>query len=155
MKLLEETNRIKVAIDKKVKHLKRKIECAIKEEKYLLVWEYLQNFSWLRLGLHEYVFDVCFKSSSLPEDDVRDYVLASLYNKMDLSIEPLIIFTDEEILHSLRYKFSWNRFGVCSYDCGPLTIGKREFVKYKIAAKSLLDLSKNLEEHPHFKICNI
>lgn len=97
----------------------------------------MQNFWWLRLGLHEYAYDVYFQSSPLPEDDVRDHVLVSMYNKFDLSIDPPTIFTDEQLLHSLRYKFSWNRYGVCSYDCGPLAIGKKGFVPYREAAQRI------------------
>lgn len=137
LELKNETERIKASIDRKVKQLKRKIELFIKYKNYPRAWEYLQNFWWLRLGLHEYAYDVYFQSSPLPEDDVRDHVLVSMYNKFDLSIDPPTIFTDEQLLHSLRYKFSWNRYGVCSYDCGPLAIGKKGFVPYREAAQRI------------------
>ncbi|AKL96090.1 hypothetical protein CACET_c26450 [Clostridium aceticum] len=108
----------------------------------------------MRLGLHEYAFDVYFKSDVLPEDDVRDHVLVSMYNKIDLSIDPPTIFKDEQILNSLRYKVSWNRYGVCSYDCGPLAIGREGFVPlgfyvYDDFKSNKEALRTSSHKHPH------
>jgi hypothetical protein len=63
LELKNETERIKASIDRKVKQLKRKIELFIKYKNYPRAWEYLQNFWWLRLGLHEYAYDVYFVSA--------------------------------------------------------------------------------------------
>jgi very-short-patch-repair endonuclease len=133
--LLRQSERVKVSLDRKVKQLKQSIESLIKNKHYELAWEYLQNFWWLRLGLHEYVFDVQFHKDTLPKDDVREYVLASMYNKMDLSVAIPTVFTDDQMLSALSHKFSWSRYGMCSYDCGPLAVGRNGFVPYKIAAQ--------------------
>ena len=43
----------------------------------------------------------------------------------------------------MRYNFSWNRYGVCSYDCGPLAFGIEGFVPYKVAAKNIKEYFNN------------
>jgi hypothetical protein len=58
-------------------------------------------------------------------------------------------------LHSLRYKFSWNRYGVCSYDCGPSAIGKKGFVPYKEAARKILEyFNENADLLPELETLN-
>lgn len=84
--------------------------------------------------MHEYVVDVQSSRAKLPQDDVRDYILASLYRKVDLSNDVPWHFTDSQILRSLQYQFGWNHVGCCSYDCGPIALGKEGFVPHKIVA---------------------
>lgn len=136
--LLEETERIKKSLDKKVSLLRRKIQVLLNAKEYSSVWEYIQNFWWLRLGIHEFVHDVCFKKSPLPTHDVREYVLVATYQKIDLSKDIPTCFSDEQIMHSLRYTFSWNRYANCSYDCGPMALGMNGFVPYSKAAKEII-----------------
>lgn len=132
--LAAETERIKSSLDARVRQLKRLIKRLILGGDRMLAWEYMQNFWWLRLGMHEYVYDVHFRAAKLPSGDVRDYVLASMYSKIDLSDGAPPPFTDDQILNSLRHQFAWDRYGCCSYDCGPIALGKRGFVPYKVAA---------------------
>jgi hypothetical protein len=132
--LLAETECIRKSLDTRVKRLKREIERLVLGEDYELAWEYMQNYWWIRLGMHEYVFDAQFGTAKIPRDDVRHFILASIYNKIDLSNDVPRHFTDSQILDSLRRRFAWDRFGCCSYDCGPIALGKGGFVPYKIAA---------------------
>lgn len=139
--LLEETNRIKLSLDRKIKELKLIIKLLIENKNYPIAWEYLQNFWWLRLGLHEFVFDVQFYPQPLPINDVRDYVLVAIYNKIDLSKETPSIFKDKQIIDSLRYRLAWHRYGMCSYDCGPLAVGREGFVPFNTAANQIKNTS--------------
>ena len=132
--LLSETECIKKSLDTRVKQLQREIERMVLGGDYELAWEYMQNYWWIRLGMHEYVFDVQFGTAKIPRDDVRDFILASIYNKIDLGHEVPRHFTDIQILDYLRRRFAWDRFGCCSYDCGPIALGKRGSVPYRIAA---------------------
>ena len=132
--LVKETNQIKDSLIKRTKQLKQYIEGHLRREQYQVVWESLQNFWWLRLGMHEYIYDAKIEEEKLPKDDLRNYILASIYNKIDLSSNCTTSFSDEEIIKMLHYKFSWHRFGCCSYDCGPMALGKEGYIPYKTAA---------------------
>jgi len=47
----------------------------------------------------------------------------------------------------LGHKFSWNRYGISSYDCGPLVVSRDGFMPYKLAAQRIREyFSENAAE---------
>ncbi len=135
--LASETDSIKASLTRKTQQLRRIVVDHIRSEDYSAAWGSIQEFWWLRLGVHEYVYDVCFDIEDLSLSDVRDFTLGATYRKLDLSKEIPTHFADQAILHSLRYKFSWIKYACCSYDCGPITWGKDGFVPYSCAAEHI------------------
>lgn len=97
------------------------------------MWDILVNYWWIRLGFHEFAYDA---SEVIEFGSSRDYLLTVMRQGRpsgDLLSEP---FTNEQRNHFIRHLMQWNRFACCTYDCGPIVVGKDGYVPYDEAAKT-------------------
>jgi len=146
--LEKETHEIKSSLKLRTSRLKEELRFLMNGDQHGLVWEGLQNFFWIKLGLHEYAFDVNYKlgvrrqvnektvyqpqefSSQELGGNLREFIIASMKNGIDLSRDAYKRLEKSEIEGFLKSNFSWIRYACCSFDCGPIAWGKNGFVNF-------------------------
>jgi len=139
--LTNETNEIKNSLLNKTRILRKKIKEQLFQNNKKTAWEMIQNYFWLKFGLHEYAFDCSFsqainnKDNVIRENDIRTYIEQSMLRGIDLGENIPTSFSNDDIIKLLRYKFRWNRYAICSYDCGPIAYGKGGFKTFTEIAK--------------------
>ncbi|HDY90499.1 MAG TPA: hypothetical protein ENH82_20575 [bacterium] len=139
--LEEETESIINTLPEFIRELRVNIKEQLELYNISLVWEMIQNYYWIKFGMHEYIFDISFDPNTadaeITEDTIRDYVIKSMYHKIDLSKKTPNKFSAQDIYKLLSNKFTWNRYAICSYDSGPLGWGKDGYVPFSVISKTI------------------
>ena len=136
-----ETTELKSSLDNRVKELHAKLNELLVLGDYSLLWAMLQNFFWIKLGLHEFIThqeEVILGKERDPiyESDIRQYIEVSLRNGVDLQKSIPTRFSSQEIRNLITGKMKWNRYSCCSFDCGPIAWGKGRYITYSEIANA-------------------
>jgi len=117
-----------------------------KAEKYGEVWGTLQDYWWLKLGTHELAYDgdLGEPPDHKEKNPVRRQLIESIHRGMDLSEQRPQKVPERDILRFLSYNLRWDRYAICSYDCGPITISKGTFVRFSDLAQEIASLCAEL-----------
>jgi hypothetical protein len=98
-------------------------------------WGYLQDFYWIKLGIHEFAFDLSFLNPS-PPDSVRGILLKSMQNGVDLRLDHCSRdLPVQDLKEFIRHRLTWNRYACCAFDSGPIAIGRNGFVRFSEFAR--------------------
>jgi len=113
-----------------VKSLKERLLKLIDQRQFGDVWGVLQDYYWIKLGIHEFAYDVAFYASP-DNSSVRDVLINSLRQGEDLRLTWHKYQIEEDALRKfIIYRFAWNRYACCAFDCGPITLSKNGFVHF-------------------------
>jgi hypothetical protein len=150
--LKRETYEIRNSLSDRSSRLREILQSWLNDDQQSLVWDGLQNYFWIKLGLHEYALDIKYKlglrrkvngkavyqpqefSTKELGGGLREFIIASMQNGIDISCQVYRRFEKSEIEKLLRWHFYWNKYACCSYDCGPIAWGKNGFVNYSDVA---------------------
>jgi hypothetical protein len=150
---------IDIALKGRIDHNTRLIRTAIAEsllnDKINEARKVVQNFYWLKLGAHELLFDRIqynrdgsgkFRKGRWGLDESQKWwTLVGIRNRIVNTVRFGERLEDNYVEnlnrklpgfgHSTHSTFlssalSWNRYGLCSFDCGPILWSKRHFVHF-------------------------
>ena len=137
--LIEETVDIECALSKMDKKIKSVCLLELANRNYNIIWKILQNYFWLKLGIHEHVFDICFlncyEEDFKNSENVRELIINSMRCSKLMNDKVLYGFNKNDVADLVRYKISWNKYAMCSFDTGPIATGRYGFVEYSAAKK--------------------
>lgn len=102
------------------------------------IWALLQDLYWIKMGIHEFECDLTYRpGSEVSVKSVRDLLVTSLRHGKDLRRTRKVHgFSDTAVEKFIR-GFQWHRYSCCAFDAGPIVVGKSEFVRYAVIARSL------------------
>ena len=113
-----------------VNSLKERLLTLIDQGRFGDVWGVLQDYYWIKLGIHEFAYDVAFCASP-DNSSVRDVLVNSIRRGEDLKLTWHKYQIEEAALRKfIIYRFAWNRYACCAFDCGPITLSRNEFVHF-------------------------
>lgn len=138
--ILDETEELKRSLNERTKKLRECLLATLISGDYKLLWSILQNFWWIKVGLHEYIghggeFEIDKEKSSIDANNIRDYLLTSMYYGADIQESVPNKFADSELKEFIK-SLRWNRYGCCSFDSGPLAWGREGYVPYTKVAEA-------------------
>jgi hypothetical protein len=137
--LLRETAEIRSSLDYKIDNLRRVISDLLRKKDEAAAWSMIQNYFWLKLGLHEYTFDAHYYEDKdigrFEGEDVRGIAVKAMRMSLDLGKGVPVTVNVDRPEHMLGYKFGWKKYAICSFDCGPIAWGKERFVPYSEIAQ--------------------
>jgi hypothetical protein len=129
-KLKERTAFARGKLSDAVKSLKERLLTLIDQRRFGDVWGVLQDYYWIKLGIHEFAYDVAFCAYRHP-NPVREILVDSIRRGEDLRLTWHKYQIDEAVLKKfIIYSFAWNRYACCAFDCGPITLSKSGFVHF-------------------------
>lgn len=129
-KLNERTAFARGKLSDAVKSLKERLRTLIDQRRFGDVWGALQDYYWIKLGIHEFAYDVAFYASP-DNSSVRNVLINSLRRGEDLRLTWHKYQIEEAALRKfIIYSFAWNRYACCAFDCGPITLSRNEFVHF-------------------------
>ena len=133
--LKERTDNAKSILSISIKDLKKHLLKLINNEEFEEAWTILQDYYWIKLGVHEFVFDLTF-CDLLPNNSVRNILINSLKQGEDIKDtwqgKGVV---KEDLVHFIKYGLSWNRYACCAFDCGPIALSKKDFVHFSVIAR--------------------
>jgi len=113
-----------------VKSLKERLLTLIDQGRFGDVWGVLQDYYWIKLGIHEFAYDVAFCAYH-HSNPVRELLVDSIRRGEDLRLTWHKYQIEEAALRKfIIYSFAWNRYACCAFDCGPITLSRNEFVHF-------------------------
>jgi len=141
------SNQISAELTDQTNHIKTCVHNAIKLKRYRLAESYIMNFFWIKLGPHELLFDEQplpnwnFKNKPTEVttcDELRSLFINAIrfgqridqkYIKM-ISKELPVKNKKKSKSNFLSHYMKWNKYGMCSFDCGPVLWSKKSFVGF-------------------------
>lgn len=120
--LERESSKIKVSLVSKTKELRLLLRGCMRLGDCRAVSEIIENYYWIKVGLHEFVHDnrFDFEKKGVISEGSRDYILERLSRNEEV-----------DFLSSMKMvPFQWNRHACCAYDCGPIVLGINGYVPY-------------------------
>ena len=129
-KLKERTAFARGKLSDAVKSLKERLLILIDQRRFGDVWGVLQDYYWIKLGIHEFAYDVAFYDYQ-NGNPIRELLVNSLRRGEDLKLTWHKYQIEEAALRKfIIYSFAWNRYACCAFDCGPITLSKSGFVHF-------------------------
>ncbi len=98
-------------------------------------WSMLIDYWWIKLGMHEYAHDVTYEIGREDEEinktDIRDYVVTTMLCGQSGRVFDEARIDSDKLERFIRHRSIWNRWACCSFECGPIVVGKGGFVSYE------------------------
>lgn len=130
-----ETRYLKDSLTRRTQAVKQKILYALQNDDLHRVWRILLEYWWIKLGFHEYTHDVTYQVGceldSIQSNGIRDYLIDAMTRGTIASDLDTLRFSKEEMLHFVRYRMRWDRYACCSFECGPIALGRSRYVPYE------------------------
>jgi hypothetical protein len=153
--------------------IRESIRAAIKRKDFKQARQILLNFYWLKLGPHELLFDhIQFNQGYEPDkldkgrcglnESEKWETLTGIRNRV-VNVIRYGEHLQTEYVKRLNKKLpgfslgtrntflaaalSWNRYGLCAYDCGPVLWSRKRFVHFKQVKKRMRELGWPYESH--------
>lgn len=153
--------------------IRESIKTALRSRDFTLARQILLNFYWLKLGPHELLFDhIQFSQGDDPDNLERDRwgldesegprTLTGIRNRV-VNVIRYGEFLQTDYVKRLnrilpgfnpgsRSTFltsgvSWNRYGLCAFDCGPVLWSRKGFVHFKQVKKRMNELGWPYESY--------
>ncbi len=123
------------------------LRCALREllgsGNHREVWRTLQDYWWMRLGMHELAYDVVLgREPDVKEKPVRRQLLRSTRCGLNFRTDWPSEIQPEVIDHFLGYGLTWDSYAPCSFECGPIAVSKGRFVRFTDIAHQIEDLRR-------------
>ncbi len=128
--LLEKTRSIRARLDQAMFEIRQAAMSLIDAGDQEEVWALLQDYFWVKLGVHEYAFDLLFDVPMKKTHTVRNLLVDSLRRGEDLRHTWYRKNIKVEELKKFIRATRWNRYACCSFDCGPIAISRNGFVRF-------------------------
>jgi hypothetical protein len=153
--------------------IRESIRAALQRKDFRQARQALLNFYWQKLGPHELLFDhIQFNQGDDPDrmekgrwgfnesekwktlSGIRNRVLNVIRYGEHLQTDyvkrlnkKLPGFNPGSRNTFLAAALSWNRFGLCSWDCGPVLWSRKGFVHFRLVKKRMRELGWPYESH--------
>lgn len=132
--MTKETKYLKESLDRLTKQAKVDMIARLRDGDSGATWRMLLEYWWLKLGLHEFAYDVTYQTDRSAEPlppDVREAILNAMSRSMTASDLDAMCFAPADVEHFIHHRITWNRFACCSFDCGPIAVGRGGYVPYE------------------------
>jgi hypothetical protein len=164
---------LKARLNSNTKRIRESIRIALQRKDFRQARQILLNFYWLKLGPHELLFDhIQFSQGDDPDklekgrwglDESESWkTLTGIRNRV-VNVIRYGEFLQTDYVKRLnrilpgfnpgsRSTFltsgvSWNRYGLCAFDCGPILWSRKGFVHFKQVKKRMNELGWPYESY--------
>jgi len=139
--LVEDT----VATRRRLREITRDLRGVLREsldaQNHPEVWRTLQDYWWMKLGVHELAYDCALgRSADREKHPVRPRLTESIRCGTNLGDKRPQDIEAEDIRHFLSYNLRWDQYAPCSFECGPIAISMRGFVGFSDIARDIRNL---------------
>ena len=153
-------------LNSNTQRIRESIKTALQREDFTQARQILLNFYWLKLGPHELLFDhIRFSHGDDPDklekgrweldESEGSRTLTGIRNRV-VNVIRYGEFLQTDYVERLNKKLpgfspgsrstfltsgvSWNRYGLCAFDCGPVFWSRKGFVHFKEVKKRMNEL---------------
>jgi hypothetical protein len=160
-------------LNSNTRQIRESIRAALQKKDFKQARQILLNFYWLKLGPHELLFDhIQFSHGKDPDklekgrwgfdESEGSKTLTGIRNRVVNVIRygeflqtdyvkrldrNLPAFNPGSRSTFLTSGVSWNRYGLCAFDCGPILWGRKGFVHFKQVKKRMNELGWPYESY--------
>ena len=146
--LAGDTDRTRRRLSEMTGDLRRALRESLRAKNYPEVWRTLQDYWWMRLGMHELAYDVALgREPDARDKPVRRQLLKSNRFGEDLGARQPADVTQEALDDFIGRGrgLSWCSYAPCSYECGPIAVSKKDgFVTFTDVAQDIENLRMRL-----------
>ena len=135
------------ATKKRLSEMTGELRCALRKllyvQNYGEVWGTLQDYWWVKLGMHELACDgeLGKEPGDKEKNPVRWQLIKSSHLGENLRTRPPD-FSASDIDHFIGrgHGLTWGSYAPCSFECGPIAVSKGGFVRFSDIAQGIAQL---------------